>query len=216
MNARTAGLLSGVVAVAVAGLLFWAGPWRKDAADPAQGTEQPLQDYGKVPAFSLTEQSGASFGSADLLGRVWVANSFFTYCQTVCPPLMAVVHKMQQTLDAEGDSGVRFVSISVDPESDVPERLRWYEAHQSKGNPARWKLLTGGEKAIRQLVVGGFHTAVGDAKPNADGVMDITHSAKLFVVDRDLTIRGYFSTSPDEIVAALSLVRRLMAQEVAQ
>ena len=45
----------------------------------------PAEVLGKVPPFQLTDQSGASFDSQSLAGKVWVANFFFTRCQATCP-----------------------------------------------------------------------------------------------------------------------------------
>lgn len=157
-----------------------------------------LEDFGRVPAFTLVDQTGQPFSSEQLKGRVWMANTFFTYCKTICPPLMDRLHGFQKELDAEGDTEVMVVSISIDPENDTPERLQWYERNQTQGDPKRWKLLTGPEKDVLALVTGGFHSHVGERTTSAEGLEDIVHSGQIFLVDRDMTIRGYFASDADD------------------
>src|SRR5438132_5892950 len=55
----------------------------------------PLPTLGTVPEFALTDQEGQPFGSADLHGRVWVADFIFTRCPTVCPLLTDKMGKIQ-------------------------------------------------------------------------------------------------------------------------
>src|SRR5437762_5488277 len=40
---------------------------------------------GAIGDFEMTDQDGQPFGSAELRGRVWVANFIFTRCPTICP-----------------------------------------------------------------------------------------------------------------------------------
>ena len=39
----------------------------------------------RLPDFELVDQQGQPFGTAQLRGRVWIANFFFTLCQSTCP-----------------------------------------------------------------------------------------------------------------------------------
>src|SRR5688572_11221633 len=41
---------------------------------------EDLPVYGTVTPFSLTERSGKTVTLETMLGRVWVADYFFTYC----------------------------------------------------------------------------------------------------------------------------------------
>lgn len=54
--------------------------------------------------------------------KVWVADFIFTSCETVCPPMTANMEKLQNMLQKEGIKDVEFVSFSVDPEVDTPEK----------------------------------------------------------------------------------------------
>ena len=41
----------------------------------------PLEKFALVPEFTLNDQTGATLGSADLKGKIWVANFIFTRCK---------------------------------------------------------------------------------------------------------------------------------------
>jgi protein SCO1/2 len=151
----------------------------------------PPPVLGTIPAFSLIDQAGESFGSADLDGRVYVANFFFTSCPSICPPLMHALSTLQDRYRDEGIDEIRLVSISVDPETDTPDRLAEY-AGRFRVDPERWSLLTGETDEIRRIAVDGFKTALGDRIDVEGGFFDIAHSGKLVLVDGRGRIRGYY------------------------
>jgi len=151
----------------------------------------PPPVMGQIPVFSLVDQGGEPFGSADLEGRVYAANFFFTSCASICPPMMRAVATLQDRYRDEGIDEIRLVSITVDPETDTPERLADY-ADRFDADPARWTLLTGNFEEIRRVAVEGFRTAMGDRVEVADGFFDIAHAGKLVLVDGQGRIRGYY------------------------
>lgn len=147
------------------------------------GWHSGLPTYGTVPEFSLTADSGKAFGSANLEGRVWVANFFFTTCNGPCPRMSAQLHKLQGMIN--GSPEVRLVSISIDPKRDTPEVVAAY-AKRWKADPVRWRFLTGEPAQIRTLSWDTFHLSeVGGA---------LQHSTKFALVDRKLQIRGYYDS----------------------
>lgn len=153
----------------------------------------PPPVLGHVPSYTLTDSSGKPFGSADLRGHVYVANSFFTSCPSICPALMRSLAKLQDRYKAEGVLGIRLVSISVDPVNDTPARLQAYAAGIGV-DPKRWTLLTGSPEEIRAIVVGGFKTAMGEPATEPPDLIDITHSGKLVLVDAEGGLRGYYDS----------------------
>ena len=53
--------------------------------------EKPPEDLGEVTAFSLVDQTGASFTEAALRGQVTIVSFIFTRCDTICPVINAHV-----------------------------------------------------------------------------------------------------------------------------
>ena len=151
---------------------------------------KPPPILGELPAFSLVDTTGAPFGSAELRGQVWIASFFFTRCPSICPVLMSRVAALQKRFHDAGISGIRLVSITVDPAHDTPERLRAAEPRYGV-DPARWTLLTGDAEAIHPLLVDGFKVP-GLEKLGSDG--DLPHTAKVVLVDGAGRVRGYYDT----------------------
>jgi protein SCO1 len=166
---------------------------------------------GQVPAFSLLDQRGRTVSDRDLLGKPWVANFVFTRCASVCPLLTAKFKAFQAKVGAEPD--VRYVSISVDPEHDVPEVLGRY-ADKFGADPARWLFLTGPLASIEATVVDGFKIHMGEPKPdqNDPSLIDIMHGEHFVLIDATGVIRGYYRSEPKELDELAQDLRALAAQ----
>lgn len=157
---------------------------------------------GRAPAFALTNQRGGEFTNAALDGKVWIAKFFFTSCAGPCPRLTEKMHELQEVFRAEPD--VHFVSISVDPDVDTPERLAQY-AKQFGADPVRWHFLTGPIDEIRSVSAEGFKVGSVDEP--------VLHSTRLILVDRAGQIRGYYSGLSDDDLASLRGAVRVVLQE---
>ena len=177
-------------------------PPRRSAA----ATPTALPNLTEVPDFSLTNQRGASISRKDLIGAPWIANTFFTTCRTICPSLMnkvAYLHAASDTMSPP----VRFISITVDPDNDTSAALAIYR--QQWGVLGRWDMLTGDFDAIRHLVVDGFQTAMGQSTVDETGTRDITHSGKLYLVDADGMVRGYYASDDLGVKSILADLQRI-------
>ncbi len=61
----------------------------------------------------------------DLLkDKTVVINVFYTTCESTCPALEANLARIQKSLGPFMESYVRIISISLDPDTDTPPRLR--------------------------------------------------------------------------------------------
>jgi protein SCO1/2 len=152
----------------------------------------------QLPAFQLTDQRGQPFGSADLRGRIWVADFVFTSCPTVCPKL---THRMQVIAHRARNLGDAFhlVTFTVDPENDTPERLAAY-ARTYHADESRWTFLTGPLGDVEATVVKGFKLAMGKEElPAGSGLFSIFHGEKLVLVDDAGFIRGYYDADDEGI-----------------
>jgi protein SCO1/2 len=166
---------------------------------------------GSVPEFSLIDQRGADFRSADLRGQVWVANFIFTRCSAMCPILTGEMLDLQARIasDAVGDR-VRLVSFSVDPEHDRPAVLAEY-AERHGADTERWTFATGARAEVWELSKSGFKLAVGEELPGAAD--PLFHSDRLVLVDAEGRIRGYYSGMESGVVDALVEDLRAVAGE---
>ncbi|MEM6960940.1 MAG: SCO family protein [Myxococcota bacterium] len=143
-----------------------------------------------LPQFELIDQDGNVFTSEDMSGKTWITSFIFTSCPTSCPLITARQANLQKSLQSH--AGIHFLSISVDPETDQPQKLRDY-ARQYGADQKQWRLLTGPRETIKELALKGFLVAVG-ARERVDNGYDIVHSRKLFLVDETRTLRGFYDT----------------------
>jgi len=158
--------------------------------------QRTVSSYGTVPAFQLVNQNGQPFGSAQLAGKIWIADFIYTTCPGPCPMISSRMSELQKPLEK---SDVHLVSFSVDPEKDTPQVLRGY-AEKLQADPARWDFLTGAMSAIYKLSHDGFKLAVSDGR---DGRGIPVHSTRMVLVDRQGQIRGYYDAAEVDAVTKL-------------
>lgn len=186
----------------IAGSLFWLRQ-----AQVHQLARRTIEDYGTVPAFRLTNQNGQPFGSAELQGKIWIADFIFTSCPGPCPLISSRMAETQKPLEK---SDVHLVSFTVDPENDTPEVLRDY-AQRLHAREGRWDFLTGSRDAIYNLTMSGFKLAVA---ASGDTPGQPVHSTKALLVDRRGKIRGYYDiTAPDGVTTLLADTNHLLREQ---
>jgi protein SCO1/2 len=169
--------------------------------------QRSISAYGSVPGFQLTNQSGQAFGSAQLSGKVWIADFIYTTCPGPCPMISSRMSELQKPLER---TDVHLISFSVDPEKDTPEVLRGY-ADKLQADPGRWDFLTGARSAIYKLSHDGFKLPVSDGG-DAQGIP--VHSTRMVLVDRHGQIRGYYdATEPDAITKLLADTHHLLREQ---
>src|SRR5262249_30862408 len=147
------------------------------AADPAPASR--LAVIQPAPEFALTTQTGDSFRSVDLKGKVLLVGFIFTTCNGTCPATTHRMSQVQQQLQSRGllhDDRVHFVSVTLDPARDTPDALqRYMKLYDLSGK--HWSFLTGPTKDVEKV-----HRAWGMwAKPAPNGQLD--HPSRVFLVD---------------------------------
>jgi protein SCO1/2 len=153
----------------------------------------------------LVDQDGSKvrFASDVVRGRVVVIDLIYTTCPLVCPILSAIFSSLQEKLGDRLGRDVFLVSVTVDPNTDIPPRLKEYAA-KFEARPG-WTFLTGETQNVTQVLkgLGGF-------------TADLTkHPAMILVGDggKDGWTRFYGFPSPERIlekVNEISAARRPM------
>jgi len=102
-----------------------------------------------IPDVEVLDQDGKAihFYSDLVKGKTVAINFIFTNCTTICPPLGATFARLQRELTGKD---VHFISISVDPLTDTPERLKAWGAKFKAG--AGWTFVTGNKPEIDELL----------------------------------------------------------------
>lgn len=124
-------------------------------APPEQERVEDLQ----IPDVSLVDQDGkpVRFATDLVQDRVVAINFVFTTCTTICPPMGANFAKLRQLLGERAGRDVHLISVSVDPRTDTPERLKAWAGKFGTG--PGWTLVTGDpDEVVRLLKALGAYT----------------------------------------------------------
>jgi cytochrome oxidase Cu insertion factor (SCO1/SenC/PrrC family) len=160
---------------------------------PADASQKWLTEY------TLTDASGHQFHSQDLTGQVHVVSFFYATCPGIC---LRMNSKKAEIAKEFGPQGVKFVSISVDPEVDTPDKLRDY-ANGLNADRNDWVFLTGDQTYITR--VGGEVYGVSAQRQ--------THVERFLVFDKWGKKRGEYNWSkPVETTEMKLLLTKLLAE----
>lgn len=96
----------------------------------------------------LIDQEGQKvrFYTDVLKNKVVVINTFFTTCTNICPPMNRNFEKIQEALGDRLGKEAFLISITVDPQTDTPTRLKEY-SRRFHARPG-WMFLTGTKENV--------------------------------------------------------------------
>lgn len=119
---------------------------------PAPADTASRGESFEVPDVAVYDQNGNKlrFYSDLVKGRTVAIDFIFTTCTTICPPLTATMSRVQQELASTGARSIQLISITVDPVTDVPERLKSFA--QKFGAKPGWTFVTGSKADIELLL----------------------------------------------------------------
>ncbi|WP_066226037.1 SCO family protein [Formosa haliotis] len=171
---------------------------------PAQ-VEQELVDstlfdvrkYHKIADFSLINQNGKTITQNDYKDKIYVADFFFTTCQTICPIMTDHMVKIQnETLN---DDEVMLLSHTVTPEIDSVPQLKKYTLKKGVIDN-KWNLVTGDKKQIYDLARKSYLAVktVGDGDE-----FDMIHTENFMLIDKKKQIRGFYDGTDPEAIKQL-------------
>jgi cytochrome oxidase Cu insertion factor (SCO1/SenC/PrrC family) len=99
----------------------------------------------------VIDQNGRTLRFYDdvIKGRIVVISFIYTSCQDLCPLTTANMAQLEDKLDGAVGRDLFFVSMSVDPENDTPERMKAFADAFDVG--PGWLFLTGKLEDIRAI-----------------------------------------------------------------
>jgi protein SCO1/2 len=163
-------------------------------AELVDSTIQHVKKYHKIADFSLTNQNGKTITQEDYKNKIYVADFFFTTCQTICPIMTDNMAVIQERL--KNDSEIMLLSHSVTPVIDSVPQLKKY-ALEKGVNDDKWNLVTGDKKQIYQLARKSYLAV--KTVGNGDEY-DMIHTENFILVDKKKRIRGFYDgTKPEDI-----------------
>lgn len=163
--------------------------------------------YQSIPEVSLTAQDGKEYRSSYFKNKIVVADFFFASCGGTCPVMSTQLSRIQNAF--AGDTNIRLISYTVDPERDSALTLQRY-AERFKADTAQWKFLTGPKKALYDLARYGYFLSV---QPGNGDSEDFIHSPELVLLDRNSIVRGYYNGTDSAAVDSLIVDMKILMKE---
>lgn len=141
-----------------------------------------------ISDFSFINQNKKIFTSADIEGKIHIANFMFTSCTSICPDMTGNMKFVEKAY--MNDPRVAILSYSVTPWIDSPEKLLDYmNFYDIQTN--NWHFLTGDKSEIYSLARESYFAeeTIGFSKDSTD----FLHTEFFILVDKTRRIRGVYN-----------------------
>ena len=177
-------------------------------------------DYS-IDDFSFINQDNDTITQDSLRGSIYVANFFFTSCPSICPTMTRNMSYLQDKLSVYPN--IRFLSHTVDPDNDTPDKLSAYvDLMQQKNisiNLSNWDFVTGDKDKLYESAANYFVNASVDSL--APG--GFLHSEYFILIDKQGRVRSgidkngnavgaYDGTNEAQIKDLINDIKVLMAE----
>ncbi|EPR72242.1 SCO1/SenC family lipoprotein [Winogradskyella psychrotolerans RS-3] len=167
-------------------------------------TIQHQLKYHKIADFSLTNQNGETITQDNYKDKIYVADFFFTTCQTICPIMTKNMEQIQKAIINDND--IMLLSHSVTPKIDSVAQLKKYALEKGVID-RKWNLVTGDKKQIYELARKSYLAVKTDG--NGDQ-FDMIHTENFMLIDKKRQIRGFYDgTNPEDIDQLLQDIETL-------
>jgi len=140
----------------------------------------------KIAAFKFINQNGDTITNKDYEGHIYVADFFFTTCQTICPIMSDNMVWLQEKIKTL--PGVKLLSHSVTPDIDTVPVLKEYALHKGADDKI-WNFVTGDKREIYYIARNSY-LAVKTGSP--EQMYDMVHTENFILVDGNGRIRGFY------------------------
>mgnify|MGYP001815521940 FL=1 len=160
----------------------------------------------RISDFNLINQNGEAITKEDFEGKIYVADFFFTRCQTICPIMAVNMKDLQEEFKSDPD--LKFLSHSVTPVIDSVPVLRAY-ADKNEAIDGKWEITTGDKRHIYQLARKSYFAVLDEGD---GGDQDFIHTEQFILVDQEGQIRVFYDGTEKEemqrIIDDISILKR--------
>jgi protein SCO1/2 len=168
-------------------------------------TVKHIKTNHTIADFSLSNQNGKTITNKDYQDKIYIADFFFTRCQTICIAMAYNMSELQEYY--KNDKDIMFLSHSVTPVMDSVPVLKAYA--EAKGViDGKWNVTTGPKKHIYELARKSYFAVLDEGNGDEN---DFIHTEQFVLVDKERRIRGYYDgTNKEEmqkIIADIALLK---------
>jgi protein SCO1/2 len=153
----------------------------------------------KVPEFIFKNQDNRFISNEDFLGKVYVAEFFFTSCPSICIEMNQNMKILDEEFANRDDFGI--ASFTIDPLTDTPKVLKEYSERLNVKSP-NWHFLTGKIDDVYELSNSGFNIFSGVNPAVAGG---FEHQGFFALIDKNGYIRSRRDANGNPIVYYLGI-----------
>lgn len=139
--------------------------------------ELPELSIYNLPS-NWTTQNGENLQLEDLRGNVLVMVMIYTSCKAACPRLVADMRNIEKQVPEEALENVKFIMVSIDPETDTPRRLKDFSIENDMEDD-HWLFLRGTPEDTRE-----FATVLAVSYKKISPI-DFSHSNIISVFDEE-------------------------------
>ena len=162
-----------------------------------------------IADFELTNQNGQKITNKNYKDKIYVADFFFTRCQTIC---IAMAYNMSELQDFyKNDDDILFLSHSVTPVIDSVAALKEY-ADRKGVIDGKWNITTGAKTHIYELARKSYFAVLDEGTGDEN---DFIHTEQFVLVDKEKRIRGYYDGTEKEDMKKLKKDILLLKEEYA-
>jgi protein SCO1/2 len=166
--------------------------------------------YQTIAPFRYFNQDSILISNTDYDGSIYVADFFFTTCNSICP----IMHRNMLTVleKYKGNKQVKFLSHSIDTKYDLPNRLKKYADKLGiRGN--QWQFVHGSRDSIYDISAKNYLVA---AYEDGAAPQGLVHQGWFVLIDKEKRIRGAYDGTKTDQVAQLMSDMDLLLQEYEQ
>lgn len=207
--------------IALSALIIQSCTNQSDTKLPILGNREPVERtvdgktvvdtiYQTISPFSYLNQDSVSVTDKDFDGKIYVADFFFTSCNTICP----IMHR--NMLDVykkfKDNPKVKFLSHSIDIKYDLPSRLKTYATKLGvEGN--QWEFVHGSRDSIFNIAAKNYLVSAFEDSSDPQGLV---HQGWFILVDTKKQLRGaYDGTKADQVKQLMEDMDKLLMEEAA-
>ena len=152
----------------------------------ADSTVQSIAHHHKIAPFAFTNQNGKKITQQEYEGKIYVADFFFTTCQSICPKMTKNMAWLQEQI--KNMPNVMLLSHSVTPDIDTVPVLKAY-ADEQGAIDGKWNLVTGDKKDIYYIARKSYLAV---KTTTSSELYDMVHTENFILVDKKGRIRGFY------------------------
>jgi protein SCO1/2 len=192
---------------------------QSDSKLPILGNREPVERivegktvidtiYQTIQPFSYFNQDSILVTDEDFDGKIYVADFFFTSCNTICP----IMHR--NMLDVykkfKDNPKVKLLSHTIDIKYDLPSRLKNYATKLGvEGN--QWEFVHGSRDSIFNIAAKNY--LVSDFEDSTDP-QGFVHQGWFILIDTKKQLRGaYDGTKADQVKLLMDDMDKLLREE---